>query len=116
VGPWVPAIPLEVVPGEAGGDTLRAQVLAAVEGVAEVGDGFVLHVGTDRAPLVALAEWVAFERVCCPFLRFHLAIEGDGPVHLELGGAESVKDFLREEFSSLGAATLVSAASPVRGR
>jgi hypothetical protein len=95
---------------------LRAQVLAAVESVADVGDGFVLHVGTDRAPLVALAEWIAFERVCCPFLQFHLAIEGDGPVRLGLGGAEGVKDFLREEFTSLGAAKLVSAASLVRGR
>jgi hypothetical protein len=92
---------------------LRAQVLATIDGVAEVDDGFALHVGAD---LVALAEWIAFERLCCPFLRFRLAIEGEGPVRLELGGAEGVKDFLREEFSSLGSAKLVSQASLVRGR
>lgn len=34
----------------------RPGTCAAVEGVAEIGDGFVLHVGVDRPPLVALAE------------------------------------------------------------
>jgi len=92
---------------------LRAQVLAEVGGVAEIEDGFALHIGAD---LVALAEWIAFERLCCPFLSFRLTIEGDGPVRLELGGAEGVKDFLREEFASFGAAKLVSPASLVRGR
>jgi hypothetical protein len=93
--------------------TLRAQVLATVESVAEIEDGYALHVGAD---LVALAEWIAFERKCCPFLSFRLAIEGGGPVRLELGGADGVKDFLREEFGSFGGAPLVSAASLVRGR
>ncbi len=92
---------------------LRAQVLAGVESVAEIDDGFALTVSAD---LVALAEWIAFERVCCPFLSFRLAVAGDGPARLELGGAEGVKDFLREEFSVLGATKLVSPASLVRGR
>ena len=71
---------------------LRVQVLAAIERVTDVGDGFVMHVDLDRASLVALAEWMAFERLCCPFLRFHLAIEGDGPARLELSGAEGVEE------------------------
>ena len=94
---------------------LRAQVLAAVESVTETGDGFMMHVGTDRAPLVALAEWIAFERLCCPFLRFHLAVGGEGPVRLELGGAEGVKDFLRAEFTEIAGATLLPPTSLVRG-
>jgi hypothetical protein len=53
---------------------LRAQVFAAVERVSEVGDGFALHLAADRATLVALAEWIAFERLCCPFLSFRLAV------------------------------------------
>jgi len=92
---------------------LRAQVLAAVESATETDDGFALRVGAD---LVALAEWVAFERLCCPFLSFRLAVEGDGPVRLELGGAAGVKDFLREEFAAFGSTKLVSPASLVRGR
>jgi hypothetical protein len=92
---------------------LRAQVLAGIEDVAELDDGFALRVGTD---LVALAEWIAFERLCCPFLSFRLAVEGTGPVRLELGGAAGVKDFLRAEFAVFGSTKLVSPASLVRGR
>jgi len=92
---------------------VRAQVLAAVESVAEINDGFALTVSAD---LVALAEWIAFERVCCPFLSFRLAIDGDGPVRLELGGAEGVTDFLRAEFGSFGSTQLVSPASLLRAR
>ena len=92
---------------------MRAQVLATVENVAEIGDGFALSI---TAELVALAEWIAFERIRCPFLSFRLAIDGDGPVRLELGGADGVKEFLREELSVLGPAKLVSPASLVRGR
>jgi hypothetical protein len=95
---------------------LRAQVLAAVESVAELGDGFALQLRADRAGLVALAEWLGFERLCCPFLVFRLALEGDQPVRLELGGAEGVKDFLRAELPELDRARLVPPASLVRGR
>jgi len=93
---------------------LRTQVLAAIEGVSETGDGFAMHVGTGRVPLVALAEWIAFETLCCPFLRFRLAIEGDGPVRLELGGAEGVKDFLRAELPEIAGAKLFAPSSLVR--
>jgi hypothetical protein len=92
---------------------LRAQVLAEVEDVVETGDGFALRVGAD---LVALAEWIAFERVCCPFLSFRLFVEGAGPARLELGGAEGVKDFLRAELAAFGSTKLVSPASLVRGQ
>jgi hypothetical protein len=88
-------------------------VLAAVEEVVETDNGFAVRVGADR---VELAEWIAFERLCYPFLRVRLAIEGNGPVRWELGGGEGVKDFLGEEFSALGSAKLVSPASLVRGR
>jgi hypothetical protein len=90
---------------------VRRRVLETVEAVAETPGGYALRV---RADLPVLAEWIAFERVCCPFLRFVQTVDRDGPVRLELGGADGVKDFLRGEFAELGAATLVSAASLVR--
>jgi hypothetical protein len=95
---------------------LRAQVLATVEDVTEVGDGFALRLAPDREGLLALAEWLGFERLCCPFLTLRLAIEGEGPVKLELGGAEGVKEFLRAEFAELGGAKLLPPTSLVRGR
>src|SRR5579863_988527 len=90
--------------------TLRAQVLATVESATEIADGFALQLRADGAGVVALAEWIAFERLCCPFLAFRLALQGDGPVRLELGGAEGVKDFVRAEFAELQRATLLSPA------
>src|SRR5262245_47440417 len=87
---------------------LRAQVLAAVEAVTDIDDGYALHVRADREMLIALAEWIAFERLCCPFLRFRLVIEGEAPVRLDLLGDEEVKGFLREEFAMLKSTRLVS--------
>lgn len=95
---------------------LRAQVLAAISEVTEIGDGFALQLQADRQMLVDLAEWIAFERLCCPFLRFRMAIEGAGPVRLELAGEEGVKDFLRAEFAEIGRTKLLSPASLLRGR
>jgi hypothetical protein len=96
--------------------TLRAQVLATLQAVAEIGDGFALELGIAHDGLVALAEWIAFERLCCPFLTFRLTIEGDGPLRLELGGAEGVKDFLRGEIAEIGGAKLLAPTSLLRAR
>jgi hypothetical protein len=40
-----------------------------------------------REPIVEeLAEWVALERLCCPFLRFTIEEESGGPLWLGLTG------------------------------
>lgn len=89
---------------------LRAEVLAAADPIEETADGYGLHLATARVSLPALAEWIAFERLCCPFLRFRLTLEGDAPVRLELGGEPGVKELLRHELGM----TLVSPSSLVR--
>lgn len=45
-----------------------------------------------------IAEWIAFERLCCPFLRFVVSVEGDR-LGLMLGGGAGVKEFLRLELA-----------------
>jgi hypothetical protein len=95
---------------------LRARVLAAVEHVAEIDDGLALQLRAEGDGLVALAEWIGFERLCCPFLVFRLFVEGNGPVRLELGGPEGVKDFLRAELTEIQRGALLSPASLIRGR
>jgi len=95
---------------------LRAEVLAMAERVTEMADGFAVELRAGRGELAALAEWIGFERLCCPFLSFRLTIEGDKPVRLELGGAEGVKEFLQAEIAGTGGAKLVPAPSLVRGR
>jgi hypothetical protein len=93
---------------------LRSEILAAVTSVTELPDGYSLHLPEGRTPLVALAEWIAFERVCCPFLRFRLSVDAESPLRLDLLGDDGVKDFLRAELDPIGASHLVSAASLVR--
>ena len=50
-------------------------------------------------PVISLpevAEWVSFERLCCPFLSFQLEVSGLW--HLQLTGPEGAKAILNEAF------------------
>jgi hypothetical protein len=78
--------------------TLVDALAPAIVGRTEIDYGFELRVDPARLELPALAEWIALERRCCPFLHFRLELAaGDGPVTVALSGAEGVKDFLRAE-------------------
>jgi hypothetical protein len=51
------------------------------------------------AKLVDAAQWVSFERRCCPFFAFELELaKNDGPLWLRITGTRGVKPFIREEF------------------
>jgi hypothetical protein len=44
------------------------------------------------------SEFIARERLCCPFFTFELVAEQeDGPLWLHLRGREGVKDFIKIE-------------------
>ena len=78
-------------------DTLRAMLAAAAVGKRELPDGVAVHISTDRMPLVQLAEWISFERKCCPFLDFTIDVTSNsGPVWLSLRGRAGVKEFLSQ--------------------
>ncbi|GHO49558.1 hypothetical protein [Ktedonospora formicarum] len=48
--------------------------------------------------LEAVASFIRYERLCCPFLRFTLEIEPEqGPILLSLTSSVDVKPFLRAE-------------------
>lgn len=71
-------------------------LLDAVQEKKEIANGFALQF--PAASLMVAAEWVSFERLCCPFLDFELEQQrGQVPVWLRVTGAEGVKDFLRLE-------------------
>jgi hypothetical protein len=85
----------------------RSEVLAALSRrlirITDTDDGiaFVLP-GDSDVPTLA-GEFISYERRCCPFLRFELAVEADGgAVCLALGGGEGVRDFLRATFAGGG--------------
>ena len=58
-------------------------------------DGYTIQVAATDEGLAAAMALIQVERLCCPFLRFDLAVEaGAGPVRLALTGPPGVKEFL----------------------
>src|SRR6266545_4451753 len=76
----------------------RAQaLLSAVQERTELPNGYAFRL--PPAELVTAAQWVAFERRCCPFFTFELEQARDqGPLWLRITGSEGVKAFIRAEF------------------
>ena len=65
---------------------------ADVQEVLELEDGYAFKHSPDRAVLLAIAEFVANERLCCPFFEFGITVErSGGPVWLRLTGAGEAK-------------------------
>ena len=76
------------------GEKLRGSVTE----IRELPDGFMFRIPEEA--WTTAAEFVALERLCCPFLRFRLEWTAEqGPIWLSLTGAEGTKEFLRVELS-----------------
>lgn len=82
-------------------DALRHKVATAVIGKKDLPEGVALQIASDRVLLAEVAEWISFERKCCPFFDFRLDVARDsGPITLSLTGRAGVKEFLGQTFSS----------------
>ncbi len=78
---------------------LRRMVAASVAGKRELPDGIAIQISTERIALAQLAEWISFERKCCPFFEFRIDVAAEsGPVWLSLTGRAGVKEFLSQAF------------------
>jgi hypothetical protein len=65
----------------------------------ELADGYGFRFPSDQSTILLVSEFVARERLCCPFFTFEMVVEPeDGPLWLRLRGAEGVKKFIRVEF------------------
>ncbi len=79
----------------------RRQILAerlhvAPQDMRDLSDGYAFRYPADLC--LAVAEFIALERRCCPFFRFVLELEPDGgPLWLRLTGLPGVKAFIRSE-------------------
>ena len=74
----------------------RRLMAEAVGEIREAPDGVALRFPADEYE--AVAQFVARERLCCPFLRFTVEVApGGGPLWLRLSGPEGVTEFLRTE-------------------
>lgn len=78
---------------------LALQLRPAVLEFKELPDGYAARLPTEPETILALAEFITLERLCCPC--FTLAIEAEcehGPVWLKITGREGAKPFIRAEF------------------
>jgi hypothetical protein len=77
---------------------LYRQLRADVEEVRELEGGYAFRHSPDTKVLLAIAEFVANERLCCPFFDFALTVErGGGPVWLRMTGEGEAKHVLEAE-------------------
>jgi hypothetical protein len=74
------------------------QMKAAIKEVRELSDGYGFRLEPAQSTILLTSEFIARERLCCPFFTFELVAEReDGPLWLHLRGREGVKDFIRTE-------------------
>jgi hypothetical protein len=79
---------------------LSQSLFAAVKERRELPDGYGFRL--PPAELMALAEWVSFERRCCPFLTFGIEQSRDqGPLWLRITGSDGAKPFIAAEFETV---------------
>ncbi len=71
-----------------------------VQSTSELPDGFAYRFEPDADILLTLAEFIARERLCCPFLGFQIELEPGGPLWLRLSGPAGAKDFIGDTFAS----------------
>jgi hypothetical protein len=76
------------------------ELFSQVQEARELSNGYEFRLRADF--LENVADFIALEKLCCPFLNFAIEIEAEnGPLWLRLTGREGVKAFIREEISGL---------------
>jgi len=76
-------------------DELGPALRKMKKSVRELSDGYEFEFPADPASVKLVEEWVAGERVCCPFFDITLRLEREGgPIWLRLAGREGVKHFI----------------------
>lgn len=65
----------------------------------ETPEGYAFEIDEQSIDLTEIAEWMAMERLCCPFLTLQLSASGDrGNWLLTFSGPNGVKPLLQAEF------------------
>ncbi len=81
-------------------DELDPALRALKKSVRELTDGFEFEFPSGAATFQLASEWIAGERLCCPFFEIDLRIEPEGgSLWLRLTGREGVKQFIRADLA-----------------
>ena len=86
-----------------------------VQEVRELAHGYSFRFPNESEVLVAMAEFIVLERLCCPFFGFNVEVEPEGgAVWLSLTGREGVKPFIIAEIGEhLRLTNLASSTTPM---
>lgn len=76
------------------------ELFAAVQEVHELADGYALRLPRTSAAIAQVADFIAYDRRCCPFLQFSMVVEPEnGQVWLKLTGDSQAKAYLNDEMA-----------------
>ena len=78
---------------------LIRRLAGAVRNRTELSDGYAFDLDTSIS-LPEVAEWIAMERLCCPFLAFRLDLHPGGATELTLRGPEGAKAILEKAIAA----------------
>ena len=81
------------------GERLKNIVLAKMQSMEGAPTGFTMRYGAED--FLEIAKWVNLERLCCPFMEFHLRAT-DKSVTLQLTGPEGSADYLLSLVAPVG--------------
>lgn len=74
------------------------EVFGAVREIREIPDGYSFRLDSEASWLSKAVDFIAKERLCCPFFGFTLRVEPErGALWLSLTGREGIKPFIRAE-------------------
>ena len=81
--------------------SLQRRLRANVKEIWELPDGYAFRHSSEPSMLLAVAEFVSLERLCCPFFDFRLELErGGGPLWFRITGSPEAKRVLRPELDA----------------
>ena len=78
-------------------DDLVTRLRAAMRDRRELPDGYSYSLDSAKITPPEVSDWIAMERLCCPFLTFQLEVVGEVS-RLTMRGPEGVKAVLQAEF------------------
>ena len=75
---------------------LQQQLRADVWEIRELPDGYAFRHSSESSMCLVVAEFIALERLCCPFLDFGFDVERDGgPLWFRMTGGKEAKRVLQ---------------------
>jgi hypothetical protein len=103
-----PEIPLvcnmDVFTREQREDHIRVttKLVKAMQSVREIHNGYEFMFPNESQFITGIAEFIANERLCCPFLEFGLNVKSNDPsINLSLTGPVGTQEFLHVEFEEV---------------